>query len=134
MPYAYFVAAGIDPRSSTRTESGVRVVSSRAIVRPVQPPPTIATSTGLRRVGSLATFVFPWREPMPCDLLEAFRRRPPCLAEVRVNVRAIIHQRAGESYQLPSSQIRIAAVHRIAKHSFERVRAQEGEKRSLLDG
>src|SRR6185503_17614707 len=102
----------MDPRSSTRTESGVRVVSSRAIVRPVQPPPTIATSTGFKRVGSLPTFVFPGREPMAGHLLETFRRGPPRLAVMRVDVCAIVHQRAGEADQLPPGQICVATVHR----------------------
>src|SRR5580704_17961424 len=38
------------PRSSTSTERPVAPVSSLAMVRPVQPPPMMATSTGLRFV------------------------------------------------------------------------------------
>src|SRR6476469_8367719 len=113
MPYAYFVAVGIEPRSSTRTESGVRVVSSRAIVRPVHPPPTIATSTGLRRVGSLATLVFPRRVTVASHLLETLRRRPPRFAVVRVDVRAVVHERAGEAHHLPAREILVTAVHGI---------------------
>ena len=38
------------PRSSTTTDSELRVAISFAISRPAQPPPTITTSTGFRRV------------------------------------------------------------------------------------
>src|SRR6478672_305659 len=105
MPYAYFVAGGIEPRSRTRTDSGVRVVSSRAIVRPVHPPPTIATSTGLRRVGWLATLLLPWREAVPGDLLKTLRRRTPGLAVVRVDMRTVVHQWAGEPHHFPAGEI-----------------------------
>src|SRR5579864_711268 len=38
------------PRSKTATDSDVFAVISFAVKRPVQPPPTMATSTGLRLV------------------------------------------------------------------------------------
>src|ERR1700744_782873 len=47
------------PRSSTSTERPVAPVNSFAMVRPVQPPPMMATSTGLRFV-MFKGIIFPW--------------------------------------------------------------------------
>src|SRR5215472_13253501 len=50
MPSAYSLSPRFCPRSSTTTESDVRVAISFAIVKPAHPPPTITTSTGFSRV------------------------------------------------------------------------------------
>src|SRR5262249_35829101 len=103
MPYAYCVGSCIAPRSSTTTERDVRAVSSFAIVRPVQPPPMITTSTGLSVVvGCLLTLILPRRGLVLRDLLEAGRRRTKRLAVVHVDVVSIGHARAGKPDQLPA--------------------------------
>src|SRR5215471_2252225 len=50
MPSAYSLSPRFRPRSSTTTESEVRVAISFAIVKPAHPPPAITTSTGFSRV------------------------------------------------------------------------------------
>src|SRR5215469_16528742 len=49
MPSAYSLSPRFWPRSSTTTESDVRVAISFAIARPDHPPPAITTSTGFSR-------------------------------------------------------------------------------------
>src|SRR5215831_5747123 len=50
MPSAYYLSPRFCPRSSTTTDSEVRVAISFAIVKPAHPPPAITTSTGFSRV------------------------------------------------------------------------------------
>ncbi len=51
-----------------------------------------------------------------------------------IDLIAIAHLRPGIADQLPTDQARVAAVHGVAEHTFDRVSAQELEKPRTFDG
>src|ERR1043166_6136629 len=64
------------PRSKTATDCDVFAVISLAIKRPVQPPPMMATSTGLRFVMAAASL------PCSANVIEAIQIILPLPADV----------------------------------------------------
>src|SRR5712691_5364353 len=81
----------------------------------------------------LALLVFPRLSWPPHDLFQAGGLRPPGLPEVLVDFVAVAHLGAGIADQLPTDQACIAAVHGVAEHAFDSVRAQELEETRLLN-
>src|SRR5215831_2072531 len=76
MPSAYYLSPRFCPRSSTTTESDVRVAISFAIVKPAHPPPAITTSTGFSRViAALPPDPLPHSPILDLDCVQAPIRR-----------------------------------------------------------
>ena len=85
------------------------------------------------RLPALVLLVFPRLSGTPHDLFQAGWLRSPGLSEVLVDFVAVVHLGAGITDQLPTDQAGIAAVHGVAEHAFDGVRAQELEEVRLLN-
>src|SRR5437016_3999802 len=99
------------------------------MVRPVQPPPMITRSTGFNAVrGCLLTLVFPRRRLVLGDLLETRGLGTKGAPMMGVDVVSVAHLRPGKPDEFPADEVRVAAVHRIAEHRLDGVRAEEREE------
>src|ERR1700694_2758602 len=80
----------------------------------------------------LALLVFPRLARPTRNLFQTGWFRPPGLPEVLVDLIAVAHPWPGIADQLPADQARVAAVHGVAEHAFDRVsRGQVAEARTL---
>src|SRR5580700_3986590 len=91
-------------------------------------------SSSYRTHNVLALLVFPRLTRAPCNLFQTGRLRPPGLPEVLIDLIAVAHLGTGITDQLPTNQTRVAAVHGVAEHAFDRMSAQELEKPRRFDG
>ena len=84
-------------------------------------------------IGALPLLVFPRLSGPPHDLLQARWFGPPRLPEMLVDVVPVAHLRPWITHQLPADQPGIAAVHRVAKHAFDRMGAEQLKEARFLD-
>src|SRR5262249_36808249 len=94
--------------------------SSAARIPPAAPTPTMTTSlfsVAMAHILPPAGFAWTAAEGYPRDRFAALHVR-----------RGEFHLPAGESHQAPSGEVLVAAVNRVGKHSFHRVRAHGVEE------
>src|SRR6266480_2400070 len=70
---------------------------------------------------------------MPDDLRKALRFPVEGQTVIFINLIAIVHEWSWIPDELPSDQAGVAAVHRIAEHTFDRVLADDTEERCRLN-
>src|SRR6185312_2415024 len=97
------------PRSSPTTLSPA-LVSSRAMMAPVQPMPTMTASTSF-------SFVAIARAPLR-EICDRTRRRDVALVVVGVDLLAVERRQAREAEHLPPDLVAVAAVHRIGEEAL----------------
>src|SRR5262249_41049113 len=110
------------PRSSTAILSPVGP-SSLARMPPVQPMPTMTTSTG----GSLVAMV---RAPSGHVLDAGGIGDVPVAVAVFLGVLGVVRQHAGEADHLPGGLILVAAVDRVREHPLHHVLIERDEERA----
>src|SRR5579862_417400 len=81
----------------------------------------------------LDLLVFPRLARSPYDLFQTGRLRSPGLPKVLIDLIAVVHLGSWKADQLPTDQPRVTAVHGIAEHAFDGVRAQELEEARALE-
>src|SRR5215813_7180249 len=114
------------PRSSPTTVSPA-LVSSRAMMAPVHPMPTMTASTSL----SLVAIVASLRE-----IRQRARRRDVALVEILFDHVLVGGRQAREAEHLPSRLVAVAAIHRVGEEAFHHHAVQaieEGGRGEVLE-
>src|SRR5580693_1736484 len=115
------------PRSSPTTLSPA-LVSSRAMMAPVQPMPTMTASTSFSLVAIVASG--------SREIRDRPRRRDVALVVIGIDLFAVERRQAREAEHLPGDLVAVAAVHRIGEEALHHDRehaVEEGRGGKILE-